>query len=412
MLQQTLADVSKRLTKDVIEEAFASKTNSKTVVEKVQVTRAAPIGEGLISAVYRIHVSGNGHNGSFIAKGLVKDELLRRTLNCSMYFKREVLFFSEILPALADLQRSLGANEKIQHNVPVCYNYLVDGANDYILMEDMFESGCKSISKTPSEFERNEVLRVLAHLHSVSMALRLTRPQLFMKMANELFEVYYRIENRSWYSPYLQRALEIDLDALAKDERYSNSIYFHKLKKMASEDPYDQLIELVWKRGDHAVFNHGDAWCSNFLCSEKSAVAIDFQLFRVASPATDLAYFILLCGNLCRNRDDFFEAVDVYYSHLSYYLRDMGMESNVVFTKHMLYDELKDYGKFGLLAAATSIPLLASERCDVASKFETEYVGVERIPLEKLWKLDPIEDDRVKECLYNTVRVAVDVGLI
>ncbi|CAH2034958.1 unnamed protein product, partial [Iphiclides podalirius] len=264
----------------------------------------------------------------------------------------------------------------------------------------------------PSEFERNEVLRVLAHLHSVSMALRLRRTLLFTKIANELPEVYYYEKNCSWYKPYLQRALEIDMDVLATDESFCNSIYFEKFKKIASDDPYGQLMKLVTTRGEHAVFNHGDAWCPNFLCSERRAVAIDFQLLRVASPATDLSYFILLCGNSCRSRDDFVRAIDVYHSHLSFYLRDMNITVEEVFTKQTLCSELKTYGKFGLLAAATSIPLLASDRCDVLKAFESEYADLERIPLEELWKLTPIEDNRAKECLFNAVRVAVDVGLI
>ncbi|XP_013139963.1 PREDICTED: uncharacterized protein LOC106104452 [Papilio polytes] len=411
MLQLTLADVSKQLTKDVIVEAFRSKTNSKIDVENVQVTTAAPKGEGLISAVYRINVSGSHRSASFVAKGLVHDAVLRRTLNCSMYFRRETLFFSKILPILIELQESLGANEKIQNSVPNCYDYFVDGQNDYILMEDLAARGYASIPPMPTEFERNEALKVLSHLHAVSMALRITKPFLFTKITNEIFEIYYREDKRSWYTPYLLRAMKLDLQVLSEDETVSNTIYYDKFKKLASEDPYGELVRLVTTRGEYAVINHGDAWCPNFLCSKENAIAIDFQLIRATSPATDLSYFILLCGSLCQSKNDFMKAVDIYYSNFEYYLRDMNIKPEEVFTKQMLYSELKKYGKFGLLAASTSIPLLASERCDV-NTFESKYAGVERIPLEELWKLTPITDKNVKESLINAVRVATDLGFI
>lgn len=409
-MEFTLEDVSKRLSLNVIEKCFKVKTKSKDRVKSVVVTRAAPAGEGLISAVFRIHVKGSFHKISFVAKGLVSDFLLRRTLRCNRFFEREVLFFSEILPQYLELQRALGAKENIQENIPICYSYYVGDDEDYLLLEDLSESGCESVSK-PTKRDRDLTLQVLAHLHAVSMAFRTQKPVLFSKLASKLSEVYYNADNRLWFAKYLQNAIEID-KAVLREYETESSIYYKKFLETVDSDPYGQLIDLVSYTGKHPTMNHGDAWLPNFMYSDQRVVAFDFQLLRCVSPVSDLTYYLTLCSNLCPTKEDFNEAINTYYSFLQYYLADMGLNVINIFPREDLVTELKKYGKFGLLAALTSIPLLASERCDVISSFWTKYDGLERIPLEELWKLNPLTDPEHKLNLVNAIRVAVDVGVI
>lgn len=85
-------------------------------------------------------------------------------------------------------------------------------------------------------------------------------------------------------------------------------------------DLYKQLMNIYQE----------DTWCPNCLCSKERAVAIDFQLVRCA---TNLAYCIFLCSNLCYNKNDFVKAVDIYYSFVTYYLKDLGLNPEDVFTR-------------------------------------------------------------------------------
>lgn len=411
MVKLTLENISKRLTEDVIDRSFKMKTKSKDSVKSIAVTRAAPAGEGLISAVYRIHVTGSCYKTSFVAKGLVGDLLLRQTLRCTKFFEREVMFFAKILPQFIEVQKSSGAKENIQHNIPICYaNHIGDG-EDYILIEDLSESSCKAIAK-PTKKQRDLTLQALAHMHAVSIALRITKPAVFSELANKLTELYYNDDNRVWYAKYLQNAIDIDKYIMREFEEES-SVYLKKFIDLVDNDVYGQLIELVATPKDNPVMNHGDAWLPNFLCSNQRGVALDFQLFRCASLATDLSYYLALCGNLCLTKEHFLEAVKVYYDYLDHYLSDMGLNTSEIFSWEQLWMELKKYGRFGILAALTSIPLLASsEKCDVGLSFEDKFGDVERIPLEDLWPLSPIEGVEQKMGLVNAVRVAVDVGLI
>ncbi|KAJ0184064.1 hypothetical protein K1T71_000487 [Dendrolimus kikuchii] len=405
----SLSDISKHLTDEIIEKAFEFHTNDKS--KFIKVARAAPAGEGLLGAVYRVTVTGQKNTASFIVKGLVGDTLLRKSLGCAKYFKREVFFYSQILPSLLEFEKELGAEHSIQNHVPICYTCVLDGENDFIILEDLLESNCVVLSVNPTRHQRDVSLSVIAHIHAVSMALRIKNPKDFARIANAIPEIYYNEDNREWYSGYLQNAIEINKTIINEYED-SKSIYYKKFYEIVDNDVYSQFIELLNPSVENSVLNHGDAWCLNFLCSEDRSVAIDFQLIRCASPATDLAYFIILCGNHCKVKEDFFEAVDIYYKSFEFYIQDLGLNANEVFPKENLLSDLKNFGKFGLLASLTSIPLLASKRCDVLESFKDKYSKMEQIPLEDLWRLSPINDEEQKMRVVNAVRVTVDVGLI
>ncbi|XP_026318044.1 uncharacterized protein LOC113228841 [Hyposmocoma kahamanoa] len=408
MAQLTLQDISIHLTEDVVQRAFQLRIGTEDTIQSLQLS---PTGAGLIGAVYRIKVKGKDHSANFIAKTLVRDRLLRKSLPSEIFFQREIFFYSKVVPTLEKVQKSSGATETIQSVVPICYAYHCDGISDYILLEDITERNYSSVSVHPTVCECNKILRTLAHLHAVSMGMRIKKPEEFTKLKNSLIELYYTEDRRQLYANYLKRALDLDLKALKKIEDPSNSIYYKKFFEIASNDPYGQLVDLLCN-SDHMVFNHGDAWSLNFLCSKDQAIAIDFQLVRCTSPVADLTYFLLLSINSCPTKDKFIEAIRLYYDHFVYYLRDMGVDEKV-FSWDDLNSELKKYGKFGLLAASTSIPLLGSSGwCNVLENFEEKYAGVEIIPLEKLWPLGPLSTVHQITNLMNAVRVMVDLELI
>lgn len=222
MIETTLSAISKYLTEEVIDRAFKSKTESGDSIKSITLSRAAPAGEGLLSAVYRIDVTGYTHKGRFIVKGLVKDLVLRKSLDCPRFFVREADFFLNILPILSEFQISTGAKERIQNHVPKCYGCHIDATNDYILIEDLAETNCKDISGFLSQENKRRVLDVLAHFHAVSMALRCKKPDLFYKIASSIPEMYYTPERRNWYTHFLQNAIDIDRKVLAEffDRKY------------------------------------------------------------------------------------------------------------------------------------------------------------------------------------------------
>lgn len=70
-------------------------------------------------------------------------------------------------------------------------------------MEDLSEKNSKSISGKLSENERDFTLKVLAHLHAISLALRVKKLSVLNRIANSIPELYYTKENCDWYAPFL-----------------------------------------------------------------------------------------------------------------------------------------------------------------------------------------------------------------
>ncbi|KAJ2954026.1 hypothetical protein O0L34_g2237 [Tuta absoluta] len=411
MLQTKLDNISKYLTEDVLDRAFKLKTGSQDVIKTVDVSRAAPAGTGLLGAVYRIKVYGDRHIASFVAKGMVQDPLLKRSLMTAKYFKREIEFFATILPALINVQKTAGGNERLQNNVPVCYGCHTDGQNDYILMEDLSENLCAEISENSTKSDLRGIFQTMAHMHALSIAFEQRRPEEFKQITKNIPELYFSEDNRAWYAKYLKNAIDIDLKTLSEFEEPETSDYYKKFAKLLSGDPYGVAIRVLSDSSRRSVIAHGDAWYPNFLRSKSRTVAIDFQLVRHASPVTDVAYFLLL-SKQCADKENALEAFKVYHEALTYYLNDVGIDANQVYSWEDFNTDLKLFGKFGLIAASTSIPLLCSERCDVLQQFDNKYSGVEKIPLEELWQLSALKTEDDKMYLVNAVRLAVDIGLI
>ncbi|XP_049884733.1 uncharacterized protein LOC126379833 [Pectinophora gossypiella] len=412
MVQKLLLEISNQLTVDVMDRAFKLKTGSQDWVKHMEVTRAAPAGTGLLGAVFRIKLYGENHIATFIAKAMVQDRLLRKSLQPEKYFEREVRFFSEVLPMLKEIQKSAGAKENIQNIVPICYAYHCDGVNDFLLLEDLRERNCVAFSDNPTKCERDAILTTLAHLHAVSMALRVKKPIDFAKLANVLHDVYYTDSNRAWYSVYFQNAIDICLKTLAEFEDPTTSVYYNKFLKLVSDDPYELLIKIASNQSIHPAINHGDAWIPNYLGTGNKAVAIDFQLARCTSPVTDIMMFLSMNCRELRNKSDAFDDMKVYHNALAYFLEDMGLNADEVYSWKDLKQDLKVFGKFGILTSLTSIPLICSTRCDVLGEFEKKYSGLDKIPLEELWELTPFQTIEEKKYLVKSVRNAVDMELI
>lgn len=408
-----LSDISVHLTEEVLDKAFKEKTMSEDTIQSINITRATPIGDGLISAVFRINVAGEEHQTSFFVKGLIKDKLLRKTLRCARLFKREAIFFTKILPAFTKIQNSLGGNEHIEKFIPKCYSCHCDGEEDYILLEDLVEQGYTSMSGEATADQCYLAIRTLAHFHAISFALKHKANTLFSTLTKDIDELYYTEDNKSWYETFLNNGIEINRMALEVFEAPNTSRYYKKFVQVTSKDVYREMIQLASTKSEHYVICHGDAWLQNFLCNDKEAATVDFQLLRCASPSVDLMFLCLLCAPICKSKKTFETAIEYYYSFVQFYLRDLGLDIQNLMTIEDLWKEIRSYGKLGMLQLLTTIPLTSEpEFCDNLDDFEVKFKDVDRIPLEYLWRLRPLTEERQQLRFVNALRVAVDVGIL
>lgn len=58
---------------------------------------------------------------------------------------------------------------------------------------------------------------------------------------------------------------------------------------------------------------------------------LDFQLFRVASPVTDLLYFIYVCTDSTFRKDHLKSLIKVYYSTFAAQIKDYNLDPELVY---------------------------------------------------------------------------------
>lgn len=92
---------------------------------------------------------------------------------------------------------------------------------------------------------------------------------------------------------------------------------------------------------------------------------IDWQLLRLASPVTDIAYLI------CTSTDEEFRAknfhylLDVYYNILSLNVKKLGCDINECYPKEIYKNQIEKIFPFGLIISIALCPVLLSDRDDV-----------------------------------------------
>lgn len=62
---------------------------------------------------------------------------------------------------------------------------------------------------------------------------------------------------------------------------------------------------------------------------------LDFQLFRIASPVTDLLYFIYICTDSIFRKAHLKSLLDDYYSTFAAQIRDYDLDPEVVYPKNV-----------------------------------------------------------------------------
>ncbi|XP_045586381.2 uncharacterized kinase-like protein D1044.1 [Procambarus clarkii] len=282
-------------------------------------------------------------------------------------FKKEAEFFQEILPLLnAELTtRGFGCLRMAKW----FYSSLKKDEG-MIFLEDLRSRGFKMFDrkKGMDVAHATLVLQELARFHAASLLLKATAPEKDLadrfthikvdwmnfpenvkKHFNDMFSIYILCSSELLHN---MEGYEVAEQWLARHK--NNSI---------------DLIELQLARNSKFdVFCHGDCWMNNVLFRYNEdgdpveVMLLDLQFNRVASPATDLNYF--LCIGLHGNdrkanwRDFLSSYYDIFRSVMEAGGRDMP------FSLEELHQEYRDKMEYGIIYAIFFLPFLLGERED------------------------------------------------
>lgn len=146
--------------------------------------------------LYRIYVEGSKTSQSLennqetkepwersiIYKCLPDSMARREAYKSDALFCNEVAFYTKIIPALLEFQKDHDVSTKPFTAIPHCYL----ARNDVLVLEDLhcrgFSMADRKLGLTTKQCAA--VLKVLAHLHALSLAMKHQRPEDFYELLN------------------------------------------------------------------------------------------------------------------------------------------------------------------------------------------------------------------------------------
>lgn len=92
---------------------------------------------------------------------------------------------------------------------------------------------------------------------------------------------------------------------------------------------------------------------------------LDWQLLRPSSPVLDLVYFLFTSTNKLQRDEHYDEWIRMYHTTLAETINASGSDAAKLFTLNDCYDQLKKFGKYGLLMAPLLLHIITADPKDI-----------------------------------------------
>ncbi|XP_058443605.1 uncharacterized protein LOC131425603 [Malaya genurostris] len=403
----------------LLEEAAQAELGSNDV--SINLTAGSNKGDNYLGVVFRAEAEcrGTGKRVSIIAKLPPTSEARRKQFIARASFEREILFYTEIYPMMVEFQREKGLDtsdgRQAFNQIPRCLRTCLVDCEEAILMEDLKASGFDM-------YDRHKALKVehyrlavsaLARMHAISFALKDQHPERIdpYKGMVDLFLAKEPDEAMGqWFTVMIDRALGT-LDIETESEVYART------KKALDADFLDIVKSLTDGKAaePYAVLCHGDCWNNNMLFKHEKGSPVDFRLLdwqicRYASPALDLMYLIFTSSNKAFRDQHYQSLIDLYHRSLSDFLRRLGSDPERLFPREALDQQLKQFGRFGLLMAVLILPMITTKSEDVpdleemAEKMENGFNIADEMNNFRSEDTEAIYRQKMSDCCRDMVQ--------
>ncbi|XP_072946368.1 uncharacterized protein [Epargyreus clarus] len=413
----TLSGVSPLLTDAKVSESLTAWFGEKVTFTHWDYVSDTGKGDAYLSEVIRIRIHGKTDEGipkhvQVILKSIPKNTSRRLTFRSHDFFKNEIDFYQQCLPALLKFQAKKNVKDPFDKYAKILLAYY-DGVSDVIALEDAsLEQFGSAVRQEGIDYDHCKLtFKVLAQYHAMSFAMRDQEPLEFDRISKAIKEMYYDESVWDWYQKFWARICGIAIDAVEKE--YPNSIYVEKIKEFAVPDRYKNMCAAT-KDKTHGVISHGDCWTNNFLYKYENnrpidAKLIDFQLTRCASPVLDISFVIYACTTKEMRDKNYEHLLRYYYEVLSTNINEMGSDANKVYSWDMFMGEIRKYSFFGLAFSFESTPFIILAPEDAVSM---EMEGDEKRNIDDFWQIKPFKtkEGRLREA--NNIVHCVDNGYI
>ncbi|XP_063900499.1 uncharacterized protein LOC135120083 [Zophobas morio] len=309
--------------------------------EKIAFTKikclTAP-GENYGSLMLSVDVTTeSNHELKVVAKTLPPNPKMQEMFDSPVTFRNEIAFYKTIIPTLRSFQKKHGV-KKVMNFAAKYYGsrpnlHHKDDKIDQdavLLLENLKVSGFVNVERTEGfDLDTSKlILRDLAQLHGIGIALKLQEPKIFNQKVR----------------PYLT---PLTLPEEAHDDWKDK--YLKIIHSIPRLEPYLERLKKVNfdmkgpppPREPFASISHNDCWVNNAMVKFENGKAVesrlvDFQISAYASPAKDVLFFLFssLRNDVLRKNCD--GLIRYYHENLIGVLKELKCD-----TKPFCFEEFK-----------------------------------------------------------------------
>ncbi|KAK4307918.1 hypothetical protein Pmani_020366 [Petrolisthes manimaculis] len=290
----------------------------------------------------------------------------------NMVFEKEVNFYEEILP---DLNHMLNNTGQESLRMPELFHSSLEENKELMFLNDLRRREFVMVEKFKGQDEAHVrlALKELSRLHASSILLQAKAPD------TNLSQRYPSLDKDFLYSTgakkeRLQKMFSGGYDnaivILKSCERHTAAAWLER----NLPNVLDLFQEHLEKIPPFKVICHGDFSNNNILFRYNEVgdplevMIIDQQVTRVASPATDLVYFLYTCVRGDIRKAKLQDFLGVYYSTFSSVVEVGGVA--VPFTLSELKQEYRKRMMYGLMICLLFVPYYLGEDVEVPSAEE------------------------------------------
>lgn len=217
------------------------------------------------------------------------------------------------------------------------------------------------------------IFQELAVFHSASVILKTKDPRQVEVLANKIIDTY-RSDNDA-IADLVDTNIAIALQLLRLIEQQTEDIK-HSIEIFESHGKnhkiFNRVSELIKRKSDKNVFNHGDCWRNNMLFRQQAANGdmemklIDLQVMRYTSLAADLCYFLfvnLLPQDRWENRECL---LNLYLNTFHNSLANHGLNADELgYTRDWLDREFNTFSIFGFMCSLLLAPVFYYDKNNI-----------------------------------------------
>ncbi|XP_017782879.1 PREDICTED: uncharacterized protein LOC108567118 [Nicrophorus vespilloides] len=273
---------------------------------------------------------------NLVAKLCPPTEFIKKMFNIPITYKKEVGFYSTVIPTLQQFQIERGIKKPIDFfpkyfGSRINLNGFSEVDDDAcLLLENIKVKGFDIVDRLQGfDIQSAEyIIKDLATFHAVPIALKMIKPDVFAKKV----------------LPYLGKHMEADtiseemnqsmMKSIIEGTEKNNECAKYKSRVLAamkrnSENFVNQTITV---QEPFATIVHSDYWVNNTMLKFENGrpianAIVDFQLIVYGNPAHDLLFFIYSSLNNHIIDENYQRLVDLYYDTFIRVLEDLKVDT-------------------------------------------------------------------------------------